>query len=60
MRPDLMDILVCPECKGKLDLAVEREDKDEIVAGILTCEACGATYPIVDGIPNMLPLAMRS
>jgi uncharacterized protein YbaR (Trm112 family) len=55
MKHSLMDILVCPVCKGKLELRVEAEDGDEITTGTLHCDSCGVDYPIADGIPNMLP-----
>lgn len=59
MRPELMEILVCPLCKGELVLTVTREEEGEAVAGSLRCEACNETYPIEDGIPNMLPPDLR-
>lgn len=59
MRRKLMDILVCPECKGELSLKVKVEEGDEIVEGSLTCRACNLTYPIQDTIPNMLPPSLR-
>jgi uncharacterized protein YbaR (Trm112 family) len=59
MRHDLMEILVCPMCKGDLQLTVDREDGDEIVDGKLVCSQCNETYPIEDGIPNMLPPDLR-
>lgn len=59
MRRSLMDILVCPECKGQLELVVTAEEGEEIVEGSLTCRACEVTYPIEDTIPNMLPPALR-
>lgn len=43
---DLLDILACPKCKGKLRLT---ENKDG-----LTCDACRLMYPIKDDIPIML------
>ena len=42
--PELMDILVCPACKGDL-----REEDAELV-----CTVCGLRYPVRDGIPIML------
>lgn len=42
---DLYDILVCPVCKGDL----VRGEKT------LTCPACDRIYPIVDGVPVLLP-----
>lgn len=43
---ELLDILVCPKCKGELVL-----EKDE--SGLI-CYACKLTYRIEDEIPIML------
>jgi len=59
MRRDLLDILACPLCKGPLSLTVEREEKEEVLQGSLTCPRCGETYPIEEGIPNLLPPDVR-
>ncbi len=59
MRRQLMDILVCPECRSELSLSVTEERDDEIVSGSLKCQSCGETYPIEDTIPNMLPPSLR-
>lgn len=42
--PKLLEILVCPLCKGKL---VVRGDE-------LICKADRLAYPVMDGIPVML------
>lgn len=42
-----LNILACPRCHTKVEL---REQGD----GLL-CSACQLVYPIVDGIPQMLP-----
>ncbi|RXE56827.1 hypothetical protein ABH15_01325 [Methanoculleus taiwanensis] len=55
MRRDLLDILCCPVCKGALILTVTEENADEILEGSLRCEACSVSYPICEGIPNLLP-----
>ncbi len=44
---ELLAILVCPGCKGKLLLT---EDGDG-----LFCAPCNLVYPIREGIPVMLP-----
>jgi uncharacterized protein YbaR (Trm112 family) len=44
--PRLLDILVCPLCKGLLEY---RKDAQELV-----CKADALAYPIRDGIPVML------
>ena len=46
MDKQLLSMLVCPQCKGKLKY--ERE------AGELLCTFDGLAYPIQDGVPVML------
>ena len=46
MDSKLLDILVCPLCKGPL---AYRKD-----AGELVCKADRLAYPVKDGIPVML------
>ncbi|WP_197431286.1 methytransferase partner Trm112 [Halorubrum sp. CBA1125] len=59
MKESLMDVVCCPLDKAELDLAVDEREDEEILAGTLTCTECGETYPIEDGIPNLLPPDMR-
>jgi len=42
---DILKILACPVCKGDLE---ERGEN-------LLCKKCGRRYPIIDGIPYLLP-----
>ena len=46
MDKKLLEILVCPKCKGKLIY-----DKK---ASELICDTDGLAYPVRDGIPVML------
>ncbi len=55
MKKELLEILVCPVCKGKLEVTIERQDKVEIIEGTLYCRKCDHKYPIEDTIPNLLP-----
>ncbi|MCY3881845.1 MAG: methytransferase partner Trm112 [Chloroflexi bacterium] len=59
MRPELMDLLACPLCKADLTLTVVDEEAGEVLTGALACAACGETFPIEDGIPNLLPPELR-
>lgn len=59
MKHELMEILVCPMCKGELQLTVEEENETEIVKGSLYCAKCSERYPIEDTIPNLLPPNLR-
>jgi uncharacterized protein YbaR (Trm112 family) len=55
MKRELHRILCCPVCKGELELVITDENGQEIVSGSLICHACSVHYPIVEGIPNLLP-----
>ena len=55
MKQQLMKILVCPVCKGNLELNITQESGAEIVSGSLRCPHCQVLYPIDEGIPNLLP-----
>ena len=46
MDPKLLDILVCPLCKGPL---LFRKDESELI-----CRPCRLAYPVKDDIPVML------
>ncbi len=46
MDANLLDILVCPLCKGPL---LYKKAQDELV-----CKPCRLGYPVRDGIPVML------
>jgi len=59
MKRELMDILACPVCKGKLELGVADEKEKEIVTGSLHCPRCDVNYPILETIPNLLPPKQR-
>lgn len=48
----VLDILVCPVCKGPLVLRREHAE--------LVCSPCRLAYPIRDGIPVMLPEEARA
>ncbi len=43
---ELMDVLVCPKCQGKVELNEER--------GGIVCKKCKLVYPVTEDIPVML------
>ncbi|HCU79895.1 MAG TPA: hypothetical protein DGN60_01880 [Chloroflexi bacterium] len=55
MKPELMEILVCPLCNSKLSLRITTEENGEILEGTLHCSNDQTVYPIEDSIPNLLP-----
>ena len=59
MKPELMNILACPVCKGALTLSIDKQEDDEIIEGSLRCDSCDANQPREDTIPNLLPPTLR-
>jgi len=52
VEPHLLDILVCPLCKGPLQYDRQAQE--------LSCPADKLAYPVRDGIPVMLKEEARS
>ncbi len=50
LDPELLAILVCPRCKGDLDVTTGADGAESS----LDCAPCGLSYPVEDGIPVML------
>ncbi len=55
MRRELMNLLVCPVCRGGLALDAARESEDDIESGTLSCGSCAARYPILHFVPRFVP-----
>jgi 2-polyprenyl-3-methyl-5-hydroxy-6-metoxy-1,4-benzoquinol methylase len=53
VRAWLLEYLVCLECTERLRSVPEIEADEDLETGTLRCERCGATYPVVRGIPRM-------
>lgn len=54
VKPELLDLLLCPICRMDLKLTEFPKDGGEIIDGALICRACSREFPIVGGIPRML------
>jgi SAM-dependent methyltransferase/uncharacterized protein YbaR (Trm112 family) len=55
--------LRCPKCGSSLEsIALDSNEQGEVWSGVLVCctSECHAWYPVVRGIPRMLPEALRS
>ncbi len=46
LSPELVAILACPKCKGKLDLRADE--------AAFSCATCRLVYPVADEIPNFI------
>ena len=51
--------LVCPDCKGDLDLTVDvsGDSAEEVLEGSLCCRSCASTFPILRGVPRFVELS---
>lgn len=47
LSAELLEILVCPQCKGELEHRTEPEE-------VLVCHACRLVFRVEDDIPVML------
>ncbi|MGA2007921.1 MAG: methyltransferase domain-containing protein [Solirubrobacteraceae bacterium] len=56
MKPTFAETLRCPACLKEhgLRLHTMRVDEREVREGVLDCTACGATFPIHRGVPELL------
>lgn len=60
MRRQMLDLLACPEDRhAPLELHACSESGGEVEEGALYCGKCSRFYPIVEGIPVMLPDSLR-
>jgi SAM-dependent methyltransferase len=57
LKEKLLSYLVCPSCKGSLDLSVSQLDQNEIIEGALRCQSCATSFPISAGVPRFADLA---
>jgi len=46
LTPELINLLACPDCRGKLELHKNQT--------LLTCVKCGETFEVKGGIPVLM------
>jgi SAM-dependent methyltransferase len=56
VKNSLLALLRCPQCKSDVSLIEATWQSDEVEGGTLNCSGCGATHPIVAGIPRFVSL----
>lgn len=62
MKKWMHDKLRCPEClpdERPLTLAIAKQEDDDVTEGRLTCQGCGRSYPISEGVAILLPEQSR-
>lgn len=61
MKQSLLQIIVCPLCHARLRAEnFEETDSGEIESGLVICDPCGTRYPLIGGIPRLLPPELQS
>jgi len=58
MRRKLLEIMACPRCRGSFGCESLLEEGGEVIDGILS-SGCGAWFPVIGGIPRILPDILR-
>jgi SAM-dependent methyltransferase len=58
MKPRIVDLLACPLCGADMEVRAAETDPvkhDEVVSGRLVCQLCGTVFPILRGVPRLVP-----
>lgn len=50
MKHSIASIIICPKCKSKLNLKIEKKTKNRIQDGELFCKKCKKSFKIIDDI----------
>ena len=53
MKPELVEKIICPECKSNFSLKIKKKQNNEIIQGTLTCTK-KHNFPIIRGIPRLV------
>ncbi|MCK4665265.1 methyltransferase domain-containing protein [Candidatus Dependentiae bacterium] len=55
MRKRFLELVNCPVDTGGFILEEFELDENHIISGKLTCKKCGREFPIINGVPRLLP-----
>lgn len=55
MEKRIIDKMCCPFDHSDLKLTIFSMEGENVVEGLFTCPKCGRYFPIISGIPIMLP-----
>ncbi len=54
LDPKLLEIIVCPDCRGDLTVQPVAAESGSAAGIELVCQSCGLAYPVRDDIPVLL------
>jgi GT2 family glycosyltransferase/uncharacterized protein YbaR (Trm112 family)/SAM-dependent methyltransferase len=55
VRIEYGSLLCCPDCQGDFELTTLKEESGDVVEGIFRCVPCKRIYPLINGVPRILP-----
>jgi SAM-dependent methyltransferase len=55
MKDSLLSLLRCRKCGHWFQLSAAALEEHEVMEGTLTCQGCGAQFPVRRGIPRFVP-----
>lgn len=58
MKLRLLELACCPECQGALAIDWRVPAHGDIEEGALSCDLCRRQFPVINGIPRLLPDAL--
>jgi SAM-dependent methyltransferase len=54
VKPELLDMIVCPDCEGELELRDARWSHDEVESGRLVCADAGHDFAVRNFVPRFV------
>lgn len=60
MKRELLDKICCPVCRSGFDFSVCKEEAGIVREAVLSCPSCREFYPVMKGVPRILPRALRA
>ncbi|WP_018126856.1 Trm112 family protein [Balneola vulgaris] len=55
MQKQLLKKLCCPIDKSDLEVQIFTEQEDEILEALMTCPECNRFFPVIYGLPILIP-----
>ena len=59
MKREALDFLACPHCAAELQVSADELQGDDIRSGHLRCASGCGNYPVLEGVPCLLPELVR-
>ncbi len=54
MKKETLGFICCPNCRHELTLREKQIHGNEVIDGLLECQACGKSFAITGGVPRLV------